>query len=314
MLTASRALAALALMAVPALALARPPLIYHHVSSVAAPSGGTLQLRLGSQDAKVSVQPGTRVTVTVDIWANASSDKAKADLIKRLAPATSTQGNGVLVQAPENEGWSWHFGWGSPDVLVTVVMPPGMNLNYRLGSGDFLFDGADAPTAIQGKSGSGDAMIKSSSKAVAVSAGSGDISVALNGAADEASLEAGSGDVNFSGSAKSLSLRTGSGDVSGHASTQSASLRSGSGDIQVHWKALAAGAAIRATAGSGDILFYFPADAVLGGMLSTGSGDVVSPFPATLSGDRHVFHLAGGDGAATLDVSTGSGDVILRKE
>lgn len=314
MSTVSRVLALPAMLFLPAMALARPPLLYHQVTRVTVHPGGTLRLELESQDAKISVRPGTRLTVATDIWAHASSGRAKADLIKLLVPATSIVGNDVLVKAPENRGWAWHFGWGSPEVLVSVVMPPDMTVDYNVGSGDFLFDTADAPTAIRGKSGSGDVVIESSSKTVVVSAGSGDVSVALNGSADEARLETGSGDLKFSGSATLLILRTGSGDVSARASAQSALLRSGSGDIRARWSDLAAGAVIKATAGSGDVLFYFPAGTSLGGVLSTGSGEVVSPFPAMLGGDRHVFHLAGGTGSVRLDVDTGSGDLILRKD
>lgn len=299
--------------ALPVAALAGPPQIYHHVSQVPAQAGGTLRLELGSQDVKIAVQSVKTVTVTVDIWARAGSDRRKADIVKRLAPEVSTQGGDVIVRSPPDER-GWHFGWGeSPRTLVTVVIPTDMNVKYRLGSGDFGFDNPDARTAIEGEGGSGDAVVKSSSSEIALQAGSGDLTVSRGASGGEVKLEAGSGDINFSGSVDSLSLRSGSGDIDAEASAGNAMLRSGSGDLSVQWHDLAAGTVIDASTGSGDVTMTFPASTVLGGRLSTGSGDVESEFPATLSGSRHVFTLAGGANAVTLDASTGSGDLILHK-
>lgn len=298
----------------PTLALARPPLVYHHVTSVPAPAGGSLQLRLGSQDAVVTVRPVHSVSVTVDIWARAGSDRAKAELVRRLAPTATIAKGQVLVSAPTTRGWHMDFGWGaSPEVRVSIVMPADMKLDYRMGSGDLNYDNPAAANDIDGENGSGDTRIAGSSGRLNVDNGSGDVFVTLHGAADSATITAGSGDVHFSGSARSLVLRSGSGDVEAEASARSAMLRTGSGDISARWHDLAPGAVIQASSGSGDLLLRFPAETVLAGRLSTGSGDIESAFAATRSGSRHVLTLPGGANAVTLDASTGSGDLILRK-
>ncbi len=306
--------AALALLLlVPVAALARPPLIYHHTASVAAHSGGTVRLVLSSHNLVVDVKPGDKVSVTTDIWASAGSKDAKSRIIDRYAPTVETSGDDVVIRSPTRHGW--HFHWGrSPDARVTVVMPGSMKLDYRLGSGDFHFDNPSAKVDVKGESGSGDVHFKGDPGRLHLSAGSGDMEVASGADSGPVSAHTGSGDVEFSGSATTLSLGTGSGDVTATAAvTKAAKLGSGSGDIVVHWKKVAAGASIHGGSGSGDLLMYFPPSTVIGGKISTGSGDVNSDFPALIRGSRHSFTLSGGPGQIIVDLDTGSGDITLKK-
>lgn len=303
------------LLALPVLALARPPLIYHKTVSLPAHDGGAVRLVLSSHDLVIDVKAGDSVNVTTDIWAAAGSDREKSRIVARYVPKVSASGDDVVVLVPRHHGWGWHFGWGSsPQARVTVVMPPGMNLAYRLGSGDFRFDNAGAPTAIRGESGSGDVFLVSSSKRLELRAGSGDMHVKLDNGSAGVTLHTGSGDLGFSGTAGSLALEAGSGDVTvADAAANSASVTTGSGDLIAHWQKLAAGASIKGDAGSGDVTMYFPADTVIGGRISTGSGDVNTDFPATIHGNRHSYTLSGGTGAIHVELDTGSGDVTLRK-
>lgn len=311
----SRLLVPAMLLILPALALARPPLIYHHVAALPAHAGGTVRLTLSSHDLVIDIKAGNSVSVTTDIWAAAGSEAAKSRIVKRYAPTVSADGGDIVVRSPRHNGWGWHFGWGeSPQARVTVVMPPGMDVAYRLGSGDFHFDNAGAATSIMGESGSGDAFVVSASKQLALKAGSGDIQVRLDNAAASVGLGTGSGDIGFSGTTDSLSLKAGSGDITvGNAAAKSASITTGSGDVVVHWQKLATGASIEGGTGSGDLLMHFPADTVIGGRISTGSGDVNTDFPATIHGSHHSYNLAGGAGEIHVSLSTGSGDITLRK-
>lgn len=311
----SRAFLVAALVSMPAAALARPPLIYHRAANLVAHPSGTVRLVLSRHDVVVHVRKGDSVTVTTEIWAGASSESAKQDIIKRLAPRVSAKGDDILVEAPRQHGWSINLGWGAgPEALVTVTLPPGMAVNYRLGSGDFRFDNPGADNAIQGWSGSGDVVVKSAAKALAVKAGSGDITVVHAGDKAEVRLRTGSGDIVFSGAAGSLKAGAGSGDIMIHdAAAGAADLSTGSGDIIARWRKFAAGGAVAASAGSGDVEMYFPSDTVIGGRIATGSGDVDTQFPATIQGNHHAYTLAGGSGAVQVDLSTGSGDVSLRK-
>lgn len=303
------------LLALPAIALARPPLIYHHVEHIAAHAGGTVSLRLSSHDAVISVKPGKRVSVTTDIWASTSSKSNQEELIKRYTPAVWADGNDVKVGPPDHHDWGWHFGWeSSHEVRVTVVMPNDMKLDYRLGSGDFRFDNPSATMAVKGESGSGDVYFRGNPKSLDLHTGSGDMQVAKGDQQGPVKVHTGSGDLIYSGVATNLSLGTGSGDITvGHAVAQKAELGSGSGDVVVHWEKLAAGAAIKASSGSGDIDMYFPASTVIGGKISTGSGDVNTDFPALIHGSHHSYTLSGGPGAIKVDLDTGSGDISLHK-
>jgi len=306
--------AALVLLLVfPVLAFARPPLIYHKVDSVASHAGGTVKLVLSSHDLVVDVKPGDKVSVTTDIWASADSSDEKSKIINRYAPTVESSGDDVVIRSPSSHGW--HFSWGrSPQARVTVVMPADMKLDYHLGSGDFRFDNPTAKMDVKGESGSGDVYFKGNPGRLHLTAGSGDMQVASGTDPGPVSVHTGSGDVGFSGSATTLSLGAGSGDITATAElTKAAKLGSGSGDIVVHWKKVAAGASIKGSSGSGDLDMYFPPDTVIGGRISTGSGDVNTDFPALIHGSHHSYTLSGGDGAIQVDVGTGSGDVGLHK-
>ncbi|HEN47329.1 MAG TPA: hypothetical protein ENI75_03080, partial [Mizugakiibacter sp.] len=286
----------LALVAVPALAIARPPLIYHHVTKLAAHPGHTVRLVLSQQDVVIHVAPDNSVTVSTDIWAHAGSAEAKVKIVTRLAPKISTQDGNVVILSPTHNSWGWPFNFsGSPQARVTVTMPVTMAVNYRLGSGDFRFVNPGAANLIKGDSGSGDVMVKSASTRLAAKTGSGDIFVALHQADPSApvQLRTGSGDINFSGTVDSLNVSTGSGDIGiSSASAKQALLSSGSGDITAHWQNLAAGASLKARSGSGDLVMFFPAGSKLGGTISTGSGEVNTDFAATIHSNRHSYTLA----------------------
>ena len=301
------------LLAFPVLALARPPLIYHKVATLPAHSDGAVRLVLGSSDAVIDIKAGNTVSVTTDIWANADSKDAKTKVVARYAPTVSASGDDVVIRSPRRHGW--HFSWGSsPQARVTVIMPADMNVDYRLGSGDFRFDNSSAKTDVKGESGSGDVYFKGNPGRLHLTAGSGDMQVAGGADSGSVSVHTGSGDVIFSGNASSLSLGAGSGDITATAEvTKAAKLGSGSGDIVVHWKKVTAGASIRSSSGSGDVDMYFPADTVIGGKIATGSGDVNTDFPALIRGSHHSYTLSGGPGGITVDIDTGSGDIDLRK-
>lgn len=273
-----------------------------------------MRLVLSQQDVVIRVSPGNSVTVSTDIWAAAGSTAAKAKIIKWLAPNASTQGGDVVIRTPARNGWGRHFHWGSsPQARVTVTMPGSMAIDYRLGSGDFRFINPGAPNLIKGYSGSGDVVIKSTSARIAAKAGSGDFVVELDRATRQVRLSTGSGDIDFSGTPDSLSLGTGSGDIEiSNAAAKQVSLSTGSGDITAHWQDLAA-ASLKVSSGSGDLVMYFPARSKLSGTISTGSGEVDTDFAATIHGSRNFYILAGGTGAVRVSISTGSGDIALRK-
>ncbi len=312
----SRCAAFVVLLALPALAFARSPLIYHQVANLPAHPGGAVRLVLSSHDVVVKIRSGDTVTVTTDIWAATDSRKEKSRIIERYAPKVSASGDDVVVRSLRHRGWNSGFDWGEgPQARVTVVMPPAMALDYRLGSGDFHFDNVGATTAIKGESGSGDVFVVSASKRLDLRAGSGDMNAKIDNGSAVAALQTGSGDIHFAGTTGTLNLEAGSGDITVSGGTaKSISITTGSGDVVTHWLKLAAGAMINDSAGSGDVVMYFPAGTVIGGRISTGSGDVDTDFPATIHGRHHTYTLAGGTGAVQVNLDTGSGDVALRKD
>ncbi len=329
-----RAFSLLALVAVPVLAIARPPLIYHHLTKLAAHPADTVRVVLGQQDVVIHVSPSNSVTVSTDIWADARAADAKAKIIKRLTPTVSAQDGEVIIRTSTHNSWGWNFHFGSsPQARVTITMPASMAVEYRLGSGDFQFINPGAPNLIKGDSGSGNVVIKSASARVVAKTGSGDFIIALDPATQRVKLSSGSGDIRINtASAKQVRISTGSGDINFSGTTDSLNLSSGSGaiwistasakqvristgsgDITAHWHKLVA-ASLHASSGSGDLVMFFPADSKLKGTLSTSSGDVDTDFTATIHSNQHSYTLTGGGvDAVQLNASTGSGDITLHK-
>jgi DUF4097 and DUF4098 domain-containing protein YvlB len=317
-------------------AVAAPPIIYQKAQSLPAQSGGAVRLRLGSQDVAITTHPQRTVKVTVTIRSNANSKDEKRKIIKKLVPTIEAQGKNVVIQSRHNEdngGWFNFSGFGSHNVnaKVAVVMPAAMSVNFKLGSGDFAFDGASAHTKITGDAGSGDVHIHSASAQLDIDTGSGDQHIQLAQSAGKAALRASSGDITFSGGAQRISIDTGSGDIdasgrSGRARLQAgsgdieisdltASLRAetGSGDITARWTRLGPQARISAEAGSGDVELVLPADAKLRGALVTDGGDIDSDFPGASHDHGRRFELTGGQSAIPVHVQTGSGEIDLEK-
>jgi hypothetical protein len=317
-------------------AMAAPPIIYQKTQSLPAQSGGAVRLRLGSQDVAIRTHPQQTVKVTVTIRSNANSKDEKRKVIKRLVPTVGAQGKNVIIQSRHNDdngGWFNFSGFGAHNVnaKVAVVMPADMNVDFKLGSGDFAFDGASAHTKITGNAGSGDVRIHSASKQLDINTGSGDQHIKLAQSAGEADLQAGSGDITFSGGARRISIATGSGDIEASGQSKQARLEAGSGDVEIsdltgslraeigsgdvtaRWTKLGPQARISAEAGSGDVNLVLPVGANLRGMLEADSGDIDSDFPGASHNHGRRFELTGGQSAVPVHIQTGSGEIDLEK-
>jgi hypothetical protein len=114
-----------------------------------------------------------------------------------------------------------------------------------------------------------------------------------------------------------IEIHTGSGDIELGAMLGTIQVRTGSGDIE-GWDL--AGADLDAQTGSGDVSLEVgvPAERI---RVQSGAGDVSLGVPAgsyrlsveTGSGDRHISDVANDASApGTVDVFTGSGDVLVR--
>lgn len=200
-------------------------------------------------------------------------------------------------------------------VFLGVGRVDAENIGGRLwvgtASGDVALTGIRAGARVS--TGSGDLRLTDVAGDVTVATGSGDIVVegARNGAFH---LSTGSGDVTGDRLALGeLNATTGSGDVKlrGVASPR-ATVSTGSGDIELQLTGTLS--ALKISTGSGDARVGLPANAGAQVHMTTGNGDLETDVPMEITQRRHGS-LEGkiGNGAGTIEISTGSGSVSLVK-
>ncbi|HET7676106.1 MAG TPA: DUF4097 family beta strand repeat-containing protein [Gammaproteobacteria bacterium] len=297
---------ALALLALPA---AAAPLHYHTEAKLPAHAGGTVEIRLGSEDLDVNIVSGSQVTMTVDV----RGDISREDAIKRYVPEFKANGNDISVRAPERHGWSnWSLFGHDIEARVTVNLPAGMNVDFNTGSGDTRFRGDTQKMEVRGETGSGDVDFRGAARRISMESGSGDQTLRLTAAAERVELQAGSGTLRIAGSAAQLRSETGSGDVDADDLTGAVDLRAGSGDISARWANGPTAAAVTIRTGSGDVRVHLPAGAQLAGVVES-NGGISSEFPGKKEddGDRLIFN--GPAGSIPVRIHTGSGDVEILK-
>ncbi|MEO8195658.1 MAG: DUF4097 family beta strand repeat-containing protein [Thermoanaerobaculia bacterium] len=175
----------------------------------------------------------------------------------------------------------------------------------------------DGEGAVAADSGSGDVRIVGVQGDVQVDTGSGDVYLERIVAA-KIDIDTGSGDIEMVDSSGALNCDTGSGDIVGRGLTLGSPLYAdtGSGDVSLSGDFSAVGK-ITIDTGSGDVtLEASPASATpqVRMAVSTGSGEISLDLP-----DSRITHTSHGDVQAqigkatgTAEISTGSGDVVLR--
>jgi DUF4097 and DUF4098 domain-containing protein YvlB len=185
----------------------------------------------------------------------------------------------------------------SPQADLTVELPPGVRLEARTGDG-----------RVDVKDAGGD-----------VSARSGDGEINVIGAAGTVDAKSGDGDITLEGVKGSVTAHTGDGNIRVTAGTAPVKLSSGDGSIEVHVGATIGGQSITAHTGDGSVTVYLPASFAGEVEASTGDGTLATDFPVAIStGGMNLHRLRGTIGsasanAATVSVSTGNGNVQLKK-
>jgi len=183
--------------------------------------------------------------------------------------------------------------------------------SFESSSGNILLDKVAGMIGVE--TGSGDVEARDGGGVLSVETGSGDVTVERF-SGESISCEVGSGDVTVrSGSARRLTVETGSGDVEAIAmDVEEFTSETGSGDVILE-NAGARLAKVVTEAGSGDVTLRLGANASFQVNADQGSGDLVSRFSdaqAIVKG-REVVGYKRGDARIQIDVTTGSGDVVV---
>ncbi|MBA6327562.1 DUF4097 family beta strand repeat protein [Colwellia sp. MB02u-6] len=203
--------------------------------------------------------------------------------------------------------------WGDSSVL-NIFMPKQLQLHFK--GIDTLFSITKLNNHIEGKSISGDLIVKSSHGKIKLSSVSGDVT--LVGSSGFTKLESVSGMVNFSGNYKQAFLKSMSGDITAEVSgTDKLMIKNISGDTQISGP-VKNQAELKLFSVSGDI-FYKVKGALnaecevvsqFGGEISN---QLTDDFPLDVNLHKKTLSFVSGDGSGKLSMNTINGLVSIEK-
>jgi hypothetical protein len=296
------AIAALCLVATGALAESE----IHQKHRFDARPGGTVVVDVSFHHVEVTARPGATVDVTVDIVVKGSSSSSKKALAQ-LEPKFLEEGDKLIIRSTRKNGFSWKS--VSAKGLVTVEMPPGMNLVVDSSSGGAEISGDFGDTVVRFDASSGGLTVDGAMGELHSDTSSGSIRASVSRPVDAFTADASSGSVRFSGGARRTKVDTSSGSINVSGLLGDAHFDASSGSITAQWDAIPSDATVRAGASSGGVTLRFPAGTAVTGSVDVSSGGIRSDFPGTQSKDH--LTLNGGPGAVNVKVDTSSGSVKL---
>ncbi len=277
-------------------------------------ASGQLDLANVSGTIIVTAGPGDEVKIEAVKRGRGDTDaEAKTQLTNVTVEITEHPGR-LDVRARYKEG-ERHV---NASVDYTVTAPAGTRVTVRSVSGDISVTGTKGDLDVE--SVSGDVTIAEAGRLSRAKTVSGDVDI--KGAATDGSLDVSSvsGDV-VARSVKARRIEAGT--VSGNAelsdaTCEAATMKSVSGDVTFNGPLARAGR-YEFKSHSGDVRLVVGAEPGFELDASTFSGAVNSDLPLTVGGEkgaaisRRSLHGVYGDGSATIDVTTFSGSVIIRK-
>lgn len=180
-------------------------------------------------------------------------------------------------------------------VNFTVRVPRGVKVAAQSGNGDVRVDGVTAE--------------------VRAASGNGDVSVSTTGGPVNAS--SGNGEVSVTRAAGPVRASSGNGDVVVATTRGPVSASSGNGDVEVSMDAIEdVPEDMEFSSGNGTVTVTVPESFNGELVATTGSGKFVSDFPLTIRGriDPRRVRATIGRGGRRITISTGNGDVELKKK
>jgi hypothetical protein len=268
--------------------------------TAAVPAGATL--RIADVDGDISVTPST--TDHVQVHGERTHVRSGG---QALVFEVVQSGNDVTICARHPGGHCDPDGeHGGGFQMMHVGQSPAANFTVQLPAG----------VKLMAKTSDGRVDIKDAGADVVAKSGDGAINVA--GAAGTVDAHSGDGDITLDGVKGAVTAHTGDGHIRVTAGSGPLRLTSGDGDVEVHLAALGDGQTVKVHTGDGNVMMYLPSTFVGNVDASTGDGTVESDFPIAMTGRMNTHHLRGtvgaaAEAAASINVSTGDGDVRLKK-
>jgi hypothetical protein len=259
-------------------------------------AGGRLRIIDVHGDIHVTAATGDRVVVHADVRSHGSHD---GDLTFDVVP----DGN---------------------DMLICARWPDGPACTARgMRHGDYDSDGEAAvadftvqlPRNLTVSVGTGNGRVDVSGTGSDVEASSGNGIVRVSGATGKVTASSGNGEVTVEDAGGPVSASTGNGAVRAYTNAGPVNASSGNGDIDVRMSKLASPADMAFRTGNGTVTVALPANFSAELDAETGHGAISSDFPLQVSGRFGNSHMHGtiGSGGAQLRLSSGNGDLVLRK-
>ena len=290
-----------------AIATAHAGIELHQEHIFSARPDATVVVDVSFHRVEVTATPGNTVDVVVDIEVKGDG-KSSQKYLEALKPKFLEEGDKLIIRSTRKNGFNWKS--VSAKGLVTVRMPPGMNLTVDSSSGSTQISGDFGDTVIRFDASSGSLTVDGAMRELHSDTSSGSVKATVNRPLDVFTADASSGSARLSGGAHRAKIDTSSGSMNLSGLLGNASFDSSSGGITAQWDAIPAGAKVRAGASSGSVTLRFPASTVFAGSVDVSSGGINSDFPGFVR-EKDNLQFDGGAEAVDLEVDTSSGSVKL---
>jgi len=277
-------------------------------------ASGQLDLSNISGTIIVTAGPGDEVKIEAVKRGRGDTEAEAKTQLTYVAVDIAERPGRVDVRARYKEG-EQHI---NVSVDYTVTAPAGTRVSVRSVSGDIRVTGTKGDLDVE--SVSGDVTIADAGQLARAKTVSGDVDI--QGATSNGTLDIGSvsGDVRAKGvKARRIDAGTVSGDAElADTTCDAATMKSVSGDVSFSG-ALAKAGRYEFRSHSGDVRLTVAPEPGFELDASTFSGAINSELPLTVGGEKgaavskRTLHGVYGDGSATIDVTTFSGTVIIRK-
>jgi Putative adhesin len=257
------------------------------------------RLRLSSPNGAISIRQGSGSEV--EIFAEKTADRGAS--VSDVGFIVKKHADGLVVcavyydddECDEERGYRQRRNWNRRQVRVSfiVTIPAGVLVNAGTGNGDVTINGAGSE----------------------VVAATGNGRVLVSGTTGRVTASTGNGRVTVEGARGPVKASTGNGAVSVTTSDGPVTASSGNGDIDVSMDRISRSAPMSFSTGSGRIVLSVPEDFGADMEASSGNGDVTTDLPIRLQGRIARSRLRGtlGGGGERLSLSTGNGDIEIRK-
>ncbi len=171
-----------------------------------------------------------------------------------------------------------------------------------------------AGTRVKASSGNGEVNIAGAGADVVAATGNGPVDI--SGTTGTVRASTGNGRVTIEGAEGRVNASTGNGAIRVVTSSGPVSASSGSGDIEVSIAQLDRSADMNFSTGNGRVDLLLPAGFAAEVEAGTGNGEVTTDFPIQVRGRLTPNRLRGtiGDGGGHLTISSGNGDIALKRQ